>query len=85
MVLYAFSGLGAALLWTKCTISKKKALGFGDIAEALIPRSKPLQYLFQFAAFVSIGAIVGVAFTGPSTILQAIAGGVAWSRLVTSE
>ncbi len=83
--MYGYSALGAALLWTKSTILRKKALGFGDIAEILFPNSKNFQILIQFAAFVIIGALVGVGVASPGSPVQAITGGLAWSRIISSD
>lgn len=83
--MYVFSALGAALLWTKSTALRKKALGFGDIAEVIFPNSKKLQYLIQFGAFVGIGAIIGVVVASPESPIQALTGGVAWSRIISSD
>ena len=83
--MYAYSALGAALLWTKSTVTRKKALGFGDLAELIFPNSLKMQYAIQFVAFVILGALVGVAVASPGSPIQAITGGVAWSRIISAD
>ena len=83
--MYIYSGVGSALLWAKSTALRKKALGFGDLAETLFPNSKGTQYLIQFVAFVVVGAVVGVVVASPSEPVQALTGGVAWSRIISSD
>lgn len=83
--LYAFSCVGALLLWTKMTNINKKVHGFGDILEKVAPNSPRFQYLTQFIIFVFLGGFVGVLAVGPYTQLQALAGGVAWSRLMAKD
>lgn len=84
-VLYLFSVCGACLLWAKTTIQRKKAFGFGDIIERLIPNSKASQYIIQFLVFVLFGGLIGLVLAGPDTARQAIAGGIAWSRISKSN
>ena len=83
--LYIFSSVGALLLWTKASISNKKVHGFGDVLEKMFPTSPRIQYLGQFIVFVGFGGFIGIIAVGPYTQLQALAGGVAWSRLAAKD
>jgi hypothetical protein len=83
--LYCFSAAGSLLLWTKLNAKNKKIHGFGDVLEQLFPSSPRMQYLLQFLVFVVFGGCVGVWAVGPFTQMQALAGGMAWSRLAAKD
>jgi hypothetical protein len=83
--LYLFSCVGALLLWTKLTVEKKKIHGFFDVISKLIPDRPNVQYTITFVTLVLLGGFIGVLFVGPYTHLQAVAGGVAWSRLAARD
>lgn len=83
--LYCFSAAGALLLWTKLATKSKKIHGFGDVLEQIFPGSPRTQYIIQFLIFVGFGGCVGVWAVGPYTQMQAIAGGMAWSRLAAKD
>ena len=83
--LYACSVSGALLLWAKATLHKKKIFGFGDIAQRLFPNWEAAQYLFQFVTFVLFGGFIAMVVTGPVTVVQAVTGGVAWSRIASKD
>ena len=83
--LYLYSALGALCLWIKADIQHKKVHGFSDILENILPEKERAQYLFLFVVFVLFGGFIGLIFVGPFTQLQAIAGGMAWSRLAARD
>jgi len=83
--LYLVSCSGALLLWTKATIGNKKIHGLGDVLENLLPNSPRARYLIQFLVFVLLGGYAGIAVVSPVTQAQALAGGMAWSRLAARD
>lgn len=83
--MFIFSSVGALLLWMKLSIHKKKVHALSDVVEQLFPESLRAQYIIQFVFFVIFGGFIGVLFVGPYTQLQAVAGGVAWSRLAARD
>lgn len=82
--LYMYAVAGAAVLWAKSTVSKKDAFGYLDVITNIIPNAKA-QKVAQFFVFVTFGAFVAMALTAPTTFAQALAGGMAWSRLTSAR
>lgn len=73
------------MLWTKLNVQYKKINALGDIVEKIFPDSSRVQYIVQFLVFVILGGLVGVVCVGPYTQAQAVAGGIAWSRLAAKD
>lgn len=84
LVMYIWSVFGAMLLWTKITAQKKKLNIFGDILEHLIS-SPGARTVVQFLIFVFFGALIAVEVVAPITQSQALAAGMAWSRLTARD
>lgn len=79
-LMYGYSVVGALVLWGRLTIGQKKAYGYADLLENIF-RSPRASYIFQFVAFVLIGGLVAKTLASPATEPQALAAGMAWSRL----
>lgn len=83
--LYLVSCSGALLLWIKVNMGSKKVHGLGDLLEKLIPNHPGAQYILQFLFFVFFGGYIGILAVTPTTSAQALAGGMAWSRLTAKD
>lgn len=82
--LYMCAVAGSALLWAKSSIAKKNAYGYLDIISKVIP-DDGVRSVAQFLVFVLFGALVAIMMTSPTTSAQALAGGMAWSRLASAR
>lgn len=82
--LYLCAVAGSALLWAKSSIARKNAYGYLDVLAKVVPNEK-IQSVVQFVIFISFGALVAIILTSPTTSAQALAGGMAWSRLTSAR
>jgi hypothetical protein len=79
--MYLYSICGALVLWGRLGKIQKGAYSYADVIEKIFP-SERISYIIQFVAFVLIGGLVAKTLTSPTTEPQALAAGMAWSRLV---
>jgi len=84
LVMYAYCSFGALLLWSKLTAQKKKMQSYGDVIEAIFT-SPRAALIMQFIVFVLLGGLVAKILVAPITETQAMAAGMAWSRLTARD
>lgn len=83
LYLYIFAGIGAAVLWGKWSRRALQPYLLPAITDYfdLEGRTKAL---LEFAIFVVIGAIVGVAVVRPTDAAQALVAGCGWTGFLTT-
>ena len=84
IVMFAYSGFGAFLLWARAEAVNKQQNGYSDIV-SLITSSDKIRGILSFVIFVVVGALVSMFFVAPITVPHALAGGMAWSRLAGKD
>lgn len=84
VMMYGYCVIGAVVLWGKLTLQKKKLYSYGDVLEQIFT-SERLRYIAQFAVFVLLGGFIAKMLVSPATEAQAIAAGMAWSRLTAKD
>lgn len=80
--MYAFSCIGALLLWMRSSARAKHAHSLGEVIDILFPKSSRVGAIAKLVIFVFVGGFVGILFVSPSTPVQAASAGIAWCRLV---
>ena len=79
-LMYAYSMLGALVLWGRLAVGQRQAYSYADVFEKVFT-SKSVAYVVQFIVFVLVGGLVAKTLASPTTEPQALAAGMAWSRL----
>jgi hypothetical protein len=82
--MYGYCVIGALLLWGRLTLQKKKLYSYGDVLEHVI-KSPGTRYVIQFVIFVVFGGFIAKILVSPTTAAQAVAAGMAWSRLTAKD
>lgn len=83
-----FTAIGTVLLWSKLGVEK----GVEGIEVFALSRlisglgvSGNKKMFAEFAVFVVLGVIVGVAVVQPTNVMQALAAGMGWTGLVAQS
>lgn len=84
LMMYGYCVIGAIVLWGKLSLQKKKLYSYSDVLEQIISSEKT-RYVVQFLVFIVLGGFIAKIIVGPATEAQAIAAGMAWSRLTARD
>jgi hypothetical protein len=76
----AFTAIGAAVYWGKWGRTKLKAYVLSDLVN-LIPVEEKWRFAIEFAIFLIIGSVVGIAVVQPTNATQALTAGFGWTGL----
>jgi hypothetical protein len=76
----AFTAIGASVYWGLAGRTKLKPFLLPDV----LPRLpwEQAQAILEFLVFVTMGCLVGIAFTDPSNARQAITAGMGWTGVL---
>ena len=73
----AFTAIGASVYWGLAGRTKLKPFLLPDLLRYL--PFKRVHPLFEFLVFLTVGCLVGIAFTDPINARQAITAGMGWT------
>ncbi|MBB3585415.1 hypothetical protein [Sphingomonas sp. BK481] len=79
-LMYIYSTLGSFVVWGRLALKDRQSFSYADVFDKVF-KSKNIAYLAQFFVFVLIGGLVAKTLASPATAPQALAAGMAWSRL----
>jgi hypothetical protein len=86
LVTVFYTGIGAALFWSKNGRKKLKVYVLSDLLTALsLKEESKMRVVVEFFLFVALGIFVGIGFVGPTTIPQALTAGFAWTGVVAKR
>ena len=81
-----FTGIGSAIYWGRIGRKKLKVYVLSDVFDSLkIGEDKPFRIVSELVLFITFGILIGVGATAPTTILQALTAGVAWTGLFSKR
>lgn len=80
--LYFFTLVGACLCYGKLSLEKRRLYGFAPVIEVLI-RNERAREVLGLLICLALGTVIGMSTVAPSTTLQAIAAGAAWTAVAT--
>ena len=81
-----YTGLGSAIFWGKNGRKKLKVYVLSDLFDSLkFPEESPYRIVLEFVLFITFGILIGIGAIGPTTILQALTAGIAWTGVVAKR
>jgi len=75
--------IGALVLWCKEPPDRLRVYYLSDITDR-IPKES-WRYWIQLAVFLTLGTLVALVFTNPTTPAQGLASGLGWTALITKS
>lgn len=81
--LLAYAALGAFAHWMLLRYGRNAESSFSQFVDDIVDGPR-IRLLVQVLVFVSVGAMISVIMTGPTTSRQALAAGMAWTTLLGS-
>ena len=77
-----YTAIGAAVFWGKWGRSELRAYYLSDLVAAFnLPRKT--RAALEMVIFISLGVVVGIGLTEPTTPAQALVAGLAWTGVFT--
>jgi hypothetical protein len=82
-----YTAIGAAIFWGKWGRTRLRPFLLAPIMDFCFRNKKheKARVLIEFMIFIALGVLIGVGFAEPSNIQQAIAAGLGWTGLLTSD
>jgi hypothetical protein len=81
-----YTALGAAIFWGKNGRKRLKVYVLSDFFDALKwPGDNPARVVVEFVLFIAFAILIGIGAINPTTIMQALTAGIAWTGIVSKR
>jgi hypothetical protein len=80
-----YSALGAAFFWGRTGRTKLKVYVLSWAFDAFDVPDNKWRQVAEFVIFILFGCLIGIGVTGPTTVIQAITAGFAWTGVVAKR
>lgn len=84
MQLVFFAFVGVAISFGRAKEADKKALGLSPLLGRFITHERGLM-IVEALVFLSLGCMISMGVTNPSTVPQALAAGLAWTGIAMGK
>jgi hypothetical protein len=79
--------IGAIVLWVKNGYTGQGTFAFGPLTDLIFTEGKWVKFrgIVEFVLFVGFGVAIAIALTQPANVQQAVAAGLGWTGLLTTD
>ena len=82
---FAFAAMGAAVLWARWGQRRELRIVFLEEGINVLPVSRSWKRAIGMLLFITVGGYIGAAIYDPTTAMQALTAGFAWTAVFTDH